>query len=34
MVNDNHVDNNLKEIFVYVNFGSIVNNRPKNWPSF
>ena len=28
-VNDNHVDNNLKEILVYVYFGSIVNNQPK-----
>ena len=27
---DNHVDNNLKEIFVSVYYGSIVNNRPKN----
>ena len=30
LVNDNHVDNNLKEILVYVYFGSIVNNQPKN----
>ena len=25
LVNDNHVDNNLKEILVYVYLGSIVN---------
>ena len=25
----NHVDNNLKEIMVYVYFGRIVNNRSK-----
>ena len=30
LVKDNHVDNNLKEILVYVYFGSIVNNQPKN----
>ena len=30
LVNYNHVDNNLKEILVYVHFGSIVNNQPKN----
>ena len=30
LVNHNHVDNNLKEILVYVYFGSIVNNRSKN----
>ena len=29
LINDNHVDNNIKEILVYVNLGSIVNNRPK-----
>ena len=29
LVNDNHVDKNLKEILVNVFFGSIVNNRPK-----
>ena len=36
LVNDNHVDNNLKEILnnlneilVYVYYHSIVNNRPK-----
>ena len=27
--NDNHVYNNLKEIFVYVYFGTIVNNQPN-----
>ena len=26
----NHVDNNRKELLVYVHSGSIVNNRPKN----
>ena len=30
LVNDNHVDKNLKEISVSVFFGSIVNNRLKN----
>ena len=30
MVNDNHVDNYLKEILVPVYNGSIVNNRPKS----
>ena len=34
LVNDNHVDNNLKEIFIYVYFGSIVNNRSQNIPSY
>ena len=29
LINDNHVDNNLKEILVYVYFGAIVINRPK-----
>ena len=29
LVNDNHVNNNLKEILVYVYFGSILNNWPK-----
>ena len=29
LVNDNHVDNNLKEILMYVYYGSIVNNPPK-----
>ena len=28
-MNDNHVENNLKEMLVYVYFGSIVNIRPK-----
>ena len=32
LVNDNHVDNNLKESLMYVYLGSIVNNRPKNGP--
>ena len=30
LVNDNHVDKNIKEILVSVFFGSIVNNRLKN----
>ena len=30
LVNDKYVDNNLKEILVYVYFGSTVNNQPKN----
>ena len=30
LVKDNHMYNNLKEIFAYVYFGSIVNNRLKN----
>ena len=30
LVNDNHVDNNLKEILVYVCFGSIVNVRMQS----
>ena len=29
LVNDNHVDNNLKEILVHAYFGSTVNNRSK-----
>ena len=29
VVNDNHVNNNLKEILVYVYFGSIIM---KTWP--
>ena len=29
-VNDNHVDNYLKEISVFVYYGSSVNNQPKN----
>ena len=32
LVNVNHMDNNLKEILVYVYFGSIVNHLPKNNP--
>ena len=28
-VNDNHVDNNHKEILGYVYYGSIVNNWPQ-----
>ena len=30
LVNDNHVDNNLKDILGYVYFGSIVTNRHKS----
>ena len=30
MVNDNHVDNYLKEILAFVYYGSIVNNQLKN----
>ena len=30
LVDDNHMDNKLKEIFVYVFYGSVVNNQPKN----
>ena len=30
LVNDIHVDTNLKEILLYVYFGSILNNRSKN----
>ena len=29
LVNDNHVDNKLKKILVYVYYGSTVNNRAK-----
>ena len=29
LVNDNHIDNYLKEIMAFVHYGSIVNNRPK-----
>ena len=29
LVNDNHVDNNLKEILLFVYYGLIVNSRPK-----
>ena len=32
LVNENPVDNNLKEILVYVYSGSIANNRPKKLP--
>ena len=31
LVNDNQVYKSLKEILVYVYYGSIVNNRPKTW---
>ena len=36
LVDDNHMDNKLKEIFVYVFYGSVVNNQPKNddWTLF
>ena len=30
MVNDNHVDNYLKEILAFVYYGSTINNLPKN----
>ena len=30
LVNDNHVDNYLKEILAFVYYGSVVNNQPKN----
>ena len=30
LVNDNHVDNYLKEILAFVYYGSIINIRPKN----
>ena len=30
LANDNYVNNNLKEILVYVYFDWIVNNQPKN----
>ena len=29
LVNDNHVDNNLKEILLFVYYGLIVNSQPK-----
>ena len=29
LVNDNHVDNYLKEILAFVYYGSFVNNRPN-----
>ena len=33
LVNDNHMDNNLKEILMYEYFGLIVNSQPKNYIS-
>ena len=30
LVNNNHLDNYLREILALVYYGSIVNNRPKN----
>ena len=30
LVNNNHVDNNLKEILLYVYVSFFVNNLPKN----
>ena len=30
LVNDNHVDNYLKEILAFVYYGSTVNNQPQN----
>ena len=30
LVSDNHVDNYLKEIWVYIHLGSVVNNWAKN----
>ena len=30
LVNDNHVDNSLKDIFGNLYYGSIVNNQLKN----
>ena len=30
LVNDNHMDNNLKEILVYIYSELTVNNQPKN----
>ena len=32
LVNDNHMDNNLKEILAYVYHGSVVNNQSKKHP--
>ena len=29
LVNDNHMDNYLKEMLVFVYYGSIVNNQPN-----
>ena len=34
LVSDNNVDNNLKDISVYVYFGSNINNQPKNEYAF
>ena len=34
LFNDNHVDNYLKEILVFVYYGSIVNNQTKNYDKF
>ena len=31
LVNDNHMDNYLKEILVFVYYGSIVNNQPQKY---
>ena len=31
LVNDYHVNNKLKEIWVYVYYGSAVKNRPNNF---
>ena len=28
------MDNNLKEISVYIYYGSIINNQPKTWRDF
>ena len=30
LVNDNHVDNYIKEILAFEYYGLIVNNQPKN----
>ena len=30
-VSDNHVDNYLKEILAFLYYGSILNNRHKNY---
>ena len=30
LVSDNHTDNYIKEILVFVYYGSTVNNWPKN----
>ena len=34
LVNDNHVDNNIKEMLVYASFSSIVNNRSKTFITY